>query len=122
VTPSTLILRAPVSGPVVAIEEVPDPVFAGKLAGDGLSIDPVTSTLLAPCDAEVLSVHPSAHAVTLRTPDGIELILHIGLDTVTLGGEGFLPLTRKGATVRTGDPLIAFAPDYVATHAPSLLT
>jgi phosphotransferase system IIA component len=54
----TLVLLAPVSGPLVPLESVPDPVFAGKLAGDGIAIDPVSSTLLAPCDAEVTSVHP----------------------------------------------------------------
>jgi multiphosphoryl transfer protein len=118
----TLQLLAPVSGPLLPIEDVPDPVFASKMVGEGVSIDPVTSTLLAPCDAEVLSVHPSAHAVTLRARGGIELILHIGLETVSLRGEGFLPLVKNGDRVRTGAPLVAFAPDYVATHAPSLLT
>jgi phosphocarrier protein FPr len=118
----TLQLVAPVGGPLVPLEDVPDAVFAQKMVGDGVSIDPVTSTLLAPCDAEVLSIHPSAHAITLRARGGVELILHIGLETVTLRGEGFLPLVKTGARVRTGDPLIAFAPDFVATHAPSLLT
>jgi len=118
----TLVLLAPVSGPLVPLESVPDPVFAGKLAGDGIAIDPVSSTLLAPCDAEVTSVHPSGHAVTLRAAGGVELILHIGLDTVTLKGQGFTPLTRNGAAVRAGDPLIEFDADYIATHAPSLLT
>ena len=118
----TLVLLAPVSGPLVPLESVPDPVFAGKLAGDGIAIDPVSSTLLAPCDAEVTSVHPSGHAVTLRAAAGVELILHIGLDTVTLKGQGFTSRTRNGASVRAGDPLIEFDADYIATHAPSLLT
>lgn len=119
---SVLVLLAPVSGPLVPITRLPDPVFAQKLAGDGVSIDPVTSTVVAPCDAEVLFVHPAAHAVNLRTPEGIELILHVGLDTVALKGEGFLPHVKAGDRVRAGDPLIEFAPDYVATHASSLLT
>jgi len=118
----TLLLLAPISGPLLPLEEVPDPVFAEKMVGDGVSIDPVSSRLLAPCDAEILSVHPSGHAITLRTADDVELILHIGLDTVTLRGEGFLPLRKKGDRVRAGEPLIDFAADYVATHAPSLLT
>src|SRR5688572_3420347 len=92
------------------------------MVGDGVSIDPVSSQLLAPCDAEVMTVHPSGHAITLRTPTNVELILHIGLDTVALRGEGFLPLKKKGDRVRAGEPLIDFAPDYVATRAPSLLT
>jgi phosphocarrier protein FPr len=118
----TLRLLAPISGPLIPLDAIPDPVFAQKMVGDGVSIDPVTSQLVAPCDAEVLGVHPSGHAVTLRTGDGVELILHIGLDTVALRGEGFLPLKQKGDQVRAGEPLIDFAPDYVATHAPSLLT
>ena len=121
-TTDTLELLAPVSGPLLPLEQVPDPVFAEKMVGDGVSIDPVTSQLLAPCDAEVLTVHPSGHAITLRTPTNVELILHIGLDTVALRGEGFLPLKKKGDRVRAGEPLIDFAADYVATRAPSLLT
>jgi phosphocarrier protein FPr len=118
----TLQLLAPVSGPLLPLVEVPDPVFAQKMVGDGVSIDPVTSTVVAPCDAEVLTVHPSGHAITLRTTSNVELILHVGLDTVALRGEGFLPLRKKGDRVRAGEPLIEFAADYVATHAPSLLT
>lgn len=118
----TLRLLAPVSGPLLPLEQVPDPVFAQKLVGDGVSIDPVSSRLVAPCDAEVLTVHPSGHAITLRTREGVELILHIGLDTVALRGEGFLPLKQKGDRVRAGEPLVDFAADYVASRAPSLLT
>jgi phosphocarrier protein FPr len=118
----TLLLLAPISGPLLPLEEVPDPVFAQKMVGDGVSIDPVSSRLVSPCDAEVLSVHPSGHAITLRTNSQVDLILHIGLDTVALRGEGFLPLKKNGDRVRAGEPLIDFAADYVATHAPSLLT
>src|SRR4051812_48060740 len=101
----TLVLLAPVSGPLLPLEQVPDAVFAGKLAGDGIAIDPVSSTLLSPCDAEVLSIHPSGHAVSLRAAHDVDLILHVGLDTVTLKGQGFLPLKRKGDIVRAGEPL-----------------
>ena len=121
-TTETLLLLAPVTGPLLPLEQVPDPVFAEKMVGDGVSIDPVSSRLLAPCDAEVLTVHPSGHAITLRTATNVELILHIGLDTVALRGEGFLPLKKKGDRVRAGEPLIDFAADYIATRAPSLLT
>ena len=121
-TTDTLVLLAPVTGPLLPLDQVPDPVFAEKMVGDGVSIDPVSSQLVAPCDAEVLTVHPSGHAITLRTPNNVELILHIGLDTVALRGEGFLPLKKKGDRVRAGEPLIDFAADYIATRAPSLLT
>src|SRR5437016_4134905 len=117
-----LVLLAPLSGPLLAIEEVPDPAFSQKLVGDGIAIDPVTSCLLSPCAATVRQVHRAGHAVNLATSSGIELILHIGLDTVALGGEGFLPRVAAGDEVRAGQALIEFAPDYVATRARSLLT
>jgi phosphocarrier protein FPr len=121
--PSTgLVLFAPLSGPLVPIEQVPDPVFAQKLVGDGVSIDPVTSCLLAPCDGTVIQAHGAGHAVTLRALGGVEIVIHIGLDTVALKGEGFLPRVKAGDAVTTGQPLIEFAADYVASQARSLLT
>jgi phosphocarrier protein FPr len=117
-----LVLKAPVSGIVVPIENVPDPVFAQRLVGDGVSIDPVTATLVAPCDGLVVQIHSAAHAVTLATSGGVEILVHIGLDTVKLKGRGFNARVKTGDTVRVGDALIDFDADYVATHARSLLT
>ncbi|GAB4134191.1 MAG: phosphoenolpyruvate--protein phosphotransferase [Cyanobacteria bacterium J069] len=121
-TRSTVALVAPLSGQLVPIEQVPDPVFAQKMVGDGVSIDPTSQTLLAPCDGEVIQLHPSNHAVTVKTAEGLEVLMHIGLDTVTLRGEGFVPRVQVGDRVKTGDPLINFDADFVATHARSLLT
>jgi phosphocarrier protein FPr len=115
-------LIAPLSGRLVKIENVPDPVFAEKMVGDGISIDPISQTLVAPCDGEIIQLHPSHHAVTIKSPEGIEVLMHIGLDTVTLRGEGFVPHVKVGDRVRSGDALIDFNADYVATHARSLLT
>lgn len=120
--PADVVLRAPLSGVVVPLDRVPDPVFAQRLAGDGVSIDPTSSVLLAPCDGTVTQVHRAGHAVTLRTAHGLELMMHIGLDTVELGGRGFTPHVRTGQQVRTGEALISFDADDVATHARSLLT
>ncbi|NCD21192.1 MAG: HPr family phosphocarrier protein, partial [Actinobacteria bacterium] len=113
---------APLSGVLVPIEQVPDPVFAEKMVGEGISIDPVSHVLVAPCDGEVALIHPSQHAVTVRHESGLEVLLHIGLDTVAMRGEGFSPKVELGAKVRTGDPLIVFDLDQVATNAKSLLT
>jgi multiphosphoryl transfer protein len=121
-TSTDVSLVAPLSGRLIPIEKVPDPVFAEKMVGDGISIDPVSQTLLAPCDGEVVQLHPSSHAVTIKTADGLEVLMHIGLDTVTLRGEGFQPKVKVGDRVRVGDPLIDFDADYVALHARSLLT
>ena len=115
-------LRAPLSGIVWPLERVPDPVFAQKMVGDGASIDPTDAVLVAPCDGDVLALHPAGHAITLRTAEGAEILLHIGIDTVALKGEGFHPMVSAGETVRVGAPLISFDLDYLATHAKSLLT
>ena len=119
---SQLKILSPLSGQVWPLERVPDPVFAQKMVGDGLSIDPTDAVLLAACDGEVISLHAAGHALTLRTPDGIEVLMHVGIDTVTLKGEGFTPRVKLGDKVRTGTPLIEFDLDFLATHAKSLLT
>jgi phosphoenolpyruvate-protein phosphotransferase len=119
---TTVHLRAPLSGVLVPIDRVPDPVFAQKMVGDGVSIDPVTSTLRAPCPGRVIQLHSAAHAVTLETEQGLEVLMHVGLDTVNLKGQGFTARAKVGDHVRAGDPLIDFDADYVATHAKSLLT
>jgi glucose-specific phosphotransferase system IIA component len=120
--PNVITLIAPLSGPLVPIERVPDPVFAQKMVGDGISIDPLDQCLRAPCDGEITQLHPAGHAVTVTTPQGIEVLMHIGLDTVNLKGQGFTRQSKMGDAVQTGDPLIEFDADYVATHAKSLLT
>ena len=121
-TRNTLRLTAPLSGYLLPIELVPDPVFAQKMVGDGISIDPTSTVLQAPCDGEVIQIHPSHHAVTVKTADGIEILMHIGLDTVELRGEGFTPRVQLGDRVSAGDALIEFDIDYIALHAKSLLT
>ena len=117
-----IVLHAPFAGWLSAIEEVDDPVFATRMLGDGLAIDPVEDMLRAPADAVVVSVAESAHAVTLRLGNGAELLLHIGLDTVTLHGAGFRPAVAAGARVARGDPLIAFDLAAVALGARDMVT
>ncbi|MEZ0297930.1 MAG: phosphoenolpyruvate--protein phosphotransferase, partial [Candidatus Methylacidiphilales bacterium] len=120
--PHTLRLLAPLSGQVYTLEQIPDPVFAKKMVGDGLSIDPTNACLVAPCDGKIATLHPAGHAVTVLSPEGIEVLMHIGLDTVKLRGQGFTPKVKRGASVSAGDPLIEFDLDFLATHAKSLLT
>ena len=117
-----LVLLAPLDGWVAPLDEVPDPVFADKMMGDGVAIDPTGSMLTAPCDAEVILLHPSLHAVTLRAANGAEILMHIGLDTVALGGAGFTAHVTKGQQVRAGDKLISFDLDRLAQSARSLIT
>ena len=115
-------ILSPLSGQTWPLERVPDPVFAQKLVGDGVSIDPTDAVLLAGCDGEVVSLPATGHAVTLRTREGIEVLMHVGIDTVTMKGEGFHPRVKPGDSVHAGDPLIAFDLDFLATHTKSLLT
>src|SRR5213080_869816 len=115
-------ILSPLSGQVWALERVPDPVFAQKMVGDGLSIDPSSGVLIAACDGEVMSLHAAGHAVTLRTAEGLELLMHVGIDTVTLKRPGLPPLIKLGEKVRAGASLIEFDLDFLATHAKSVLT
>jgi len=85
-----LVLLAPVSGVIYPLERVPDPVFSQKLAGDGISIDPVDNILRAPCAGEIVQQHAAGHAVTLKTAGDVEVLMHVGIDTVT----SRKPLTR----------------------------
>jgi phosphoenolpyruvate-protein phosphotransferase len=117
-----LIILAPVSGVIYPLERVPDPVFSQKLVGDGISIDPTENLLCAPCAGEVVQQHAAGHAVTLKTVGDVEVLMHVGIDTVSLKGKGFTPRVKLGDKVETGTPLIEFDLDYVATTAKSLLT
>src|SRR6478609_5361849 len=110
---SRLQLLAPLSGHIWPLERIPDPVFAQKMVGDGLSIDPTDNVLRAPCDGEIATLHAAGHAVTLRSEEGVEVLLHIGIDTVGLKGEGFQPRVKVGDRVKAGDPLIEFDVDFL---------
>src|SRR5688500_11219675 len=119
---SRLVLVAPMDGWASPLEEVPAPVFSGKIMGDGLALDPTEPILRAPCDGEVLTVAAAKHAVVLRAVNGAEILLHIGCNTVDLGGEGFDVHVATGRAVRTGDPLLTFDLDAIAQRVSSLLT
>lgn len=115
-------LLAPLAGWCSSLEEAPDPVFAGRMLGDGVLIDPTSATVVAPCEGEIILLPATKHAVTLRAGNGMELLVHVGIDTVALAGEGFEQHVRVGAQVRAGDPLITFDMEAVAQRAKSLLT
>lgn len=117
-----VVLRAPFAGWVTPLEEVSDPVFAERMMGDGIAIDPVESVLRAPADATVIAIPDTAHAATLRLANGAELLVHIGLETVALGGRGFRALSSAGDKVKAGDPLIEIDLAEVACGARSLVT
>ena len=113
-------LVAPLSGWCAALDESPDPVFRQRILGDGVSIDPTSGEVFSPCDARVHSVTASAHALTLSTEDGAEVLIHIGIDTVQLNGDGFEARVKAGDVVKTGDLLLRFDLERLARAAPSL--
>jgi len=115
-------IRAPFAGFSTALAEIPDEVFARAMLGEGAALDPTDPELRAPCDGEVISIAAARHAVALRATCGAEVLVHVGIDTVTLGGEGFTLLVRKGDRVRAGDLLLRFDLDLVARKARSLVT
>ena len=118
----TLTLIAPLAGWAMPLAETPDPVFAEKMLGDGLAIDPTLGELHAPCDGEVIGLHACSHAVTIRAANGAEILLHVGLETVNCGGEGFEALTAIGRKVAAGDLLLRFDLDLLARRAASLIS
>ncbi|MGD8164937.1 glucose PTS transporter subunit IIA [Pantoea sp. FN0307] len=105
---SALTLMSPVAGKALPLNEVSDEIFSGGLLGDGIAIVPEEETIVAPCDAEVASTVDSHHAVGLLCANGAELLIHVGLDTVKLGGQHFSTLVSVGDKVTAGTPLIRF--------------
>lgn len=107
-------LKAFVSGKVIAIEEVQDPVFSGKILGDGLAIEPTGNVIVAPCDGVISTIMAdSKHAVGITASNGMELLIHEGIDTVSLNGEGFELFVAEGDTVKAGDQLIKFDAELI---------
>ncbi|MGF6424649.1 PTS system beta-glucosides-specific IIC component [Lelliottia sp. 489] len=103
----------PVEGQIIPLEKVNDDVFSRKIMGDGVAIVPSQGVLRAPADGTVVNVFESGHALSLLTDAGVELIFHIGIDTIRLQGDGFLPLVKEGQHVKSGDTLIEFSLDAI---------
>lgn len=115
-------LVAPVSGEVVALEQVPDEAFASKAVGEGLAIKPTSSTVVAPAAGTVVKIFNTNHAFCLETEKGIEVVVHMGLDTVALGGKGFTRLIEEGAEVVAGQPVLEMDLDWLNSHARSMIS
>ena len=119
---SDLKLIAPATGKVIDLSEVPDPVFAQKMVGDGVAIDVAGDTIVAPADGTLTLVFKTKHAFALTLNNGIELLVHIGLDTVSLDGEGFEQLAQEGTFVKAGTPIIKINRDFILEKGFSLIT
>lgn len=102
------IVYSPLQGRVIPLNEVDDPAFASGAMGQGVGIEPEAGKLYAPADGEVAALFPTGHALGIQTSDGMELLLHIGIDTVELQGKGFHACVEAGAKVKKGDLLVEF--------------
>lgn len=115
-------ILAPLSGAAVSLETVPDPVFAEKMMGDGIAIEPTEGVVVSPVKGEVLQVFPTKHAIGLKAENGAEILIHIGLETVSMNGEGFEAHVSEGSKVEVGDQLVTFDMNLVKEKAKSTIT
>ncbi|EOS7781830.1 PTS glucose transporter subunit IIA [Enterococcus hirae] len=115
-------LKSPLSGKVLPLSDVPDKVFSSGAMGKGLAIDPEKGELIAPADGEITTIFPTGHAVGLTTKDGIEILMHIGMDTVELEGQGFETFVKQGDQVKAGDLLVRFDIEEIKAAGYSVIT
>ena len=117
---NTIVVSSPITGMAGDITTCPDEGFAGKMMGDGAVVTPEDAVICAPEDGEVLFVFETKHALGFQTESGLGMLLHIGIDTVSLNGEGFEVFVENGQKVKKGDPLMKIDIPFLASHAPSL--
>lgn len=99
-------LVSPMDGDLINLEDIDDAVFSKKLVGEGVAIIPTSSTVIAPINGVVTRIFPTKHAFMISNPNGIEVLVHVGLDTVELNGEGFTCLVKEGDTVNQASPIL----------------
>ena len=113
---------APVEGEVVSIESVNDDVFSQKMVGDGVAIKPSSNLFTAPLDGVVSKIFSTNHAYSIKSDKGLEVMVHIGLETVALDGQGFTRKAEEGQSVKVGDVIIEADLTYIAAHAKDTIT
>lgn len=101
-------ILAPITGEYLPLEQVPDQVFSQKIMGEGFAVQPEQGEVVSPVDGEVINLFPTKHALGLRTSKGLEILVHIGIDTVELNGEGFTAHVSEGDQVKAGQKLLTF--------------
>ena len=116
------VIVSPVDGDIVELISVPDQVFSEKMAGDGIAIIPISNTFVAPISGVVTKIFSTNHAYSIRAKNGLEVMVHIGLDTVSLKGEGFKRLVEEGATVTVGQPIISADLEFIKSEEKDTIT
>lgn len=119
---SRVLFSAPMQGRMMPLSEVPDPIFSGKLVGDGVAFMPDRGELVSPVTGKVIHIYPTKHAIGIRTPEGLEVLLHIGIDSSQLKGQGFEAVVQEGDQVKPGQLLITFDMQKVRKGSKSLAT
>jgi len=115
-------LLTPIVGKVIDLSDVPDQVFSEKMVGDGFAIIPSEGKVYAPVSGKVVQIFPTKHAIGIESEDGIEILIHFGIDTVELKGEGFEAFITAGDTIKKGDLLLNVDLDVVSKHGKSTVT
>lgn len=116
------VITIPIEGKILSITEVPDQVFSGKMMGDGFAIEPTEGTVVSPVNGEIVNVFPTKHAIGIQSEGGKEILIHFGIDTVKLNGEGFEALVSQGDKVTQGQPVLKVDIAFVKENAPSIIT
>ena len=115
-------IKAPIDGMLIPIEEVNDEVFSSKMAGDGIAIMPIGDTFRAPIDGVITKIFSTNHAYSIKNKQDLEVLVHIGLETVALKGEGFERLAQEGDEVNAGDPIVKVDLEYIKANAKDIIT
>ncbi|KMM39040.1 PTS sugar transporter subunit IIA [Guptibacillus hwajinpoensis] len=116
------VIYSPLNGKVVELETVPDPTFSQKMMGDGIAIEPTDGKVVSPVNGKIIQFFHTKHAVGIESESGLEILIHVGLETVGMGGEGFEGHVKEGDKVKVGDPLITVDLDLVKEKASSTIT
>ena len=115
-------ITMPMTGTLIPISKVPDDTFANKIMGDGFAILPKDGTVVAPADGRIVVLFPTKHAIGMVTNDGLEILIHVGIDTVKLQGKGFEAFVNQGDRVKEGQLLLRADLDYISRNAPSIIS
>ena len=121
-TVGEIVLYAPISGEVVSLVDVPDTAFASRAVGEGVAIRPTGNVVVAPCNGELANIFKTNHAFAMITDSGAEIIVHVGVETVKLRGQGFKRLAQSGTRVRAGEPILELDLAYLDANAVSILS
>lgn len=115
-------LLAPQTGKILALSEVPDPVFSGKVLGDGIAMQPTSQKVVSPVSGTIVQIADTMHAVCIESDDGLEILLHMGLDTVKLGGKGFVCLVKVGQHVKAGEHIMDMDLGFIESQGYKTIT